>query len=84
MLSHLRPTVRHAMLGTVAALALLLTTALSVTAQPAPDGPTEYRNCWLGSPSHYDECVQANNWGATFVFPDRDDVSLLIDGIPSY
>ena len=84
MLSRLPRTAHRTLLGTLAASALLLATALSVTAQPAPDGPTEYRDCWLGSPSHYDECVQANNWGATVVFPDRDDVSLVIDGIPSY
>ncbi|HYI15003.1 MAG TPA: hypothetical protein VEX37_06410 [Thermomicrobiales bacterium] len=84
MLSKLRPTLRHTMSGTVAAVALLLATALSVTAQSAPGGPTEYRACWLGSPSHYDACVEANNWGATLVFPDRDGVSLVIDGIPSY
>jgi hypothetical protein len=75
---------RRALLGAVAAIALLLATALSATAQPSPDGPTAYRDCWLGSPTHYDECVQANTWGATFDFPDRDDVSLVIDGIPSF
>jgi hypothetical protein len=84
MLSNPRPTVRRTLLGTIAACALLLATTLSVNAQPSPDGPTAYRDCWLGSPSHYDECVQANTWGATFVFPDRDDVSLVINGIPSY
>ena len=38
----------------------------SGAAQSNLDGPTEYRDCWLGSPSLYDECVQANNWGADF------------------
>jgi hypothetical protein len=84
MLSELRPSVRHSLLGTLAACAMLLATALSVSAEPAHDGPTKYRDCWLSSPSHFDDCVQANTWGATFVFPDRDDVSLVIDGIPSY
>ena len=84
MLSAFRPTVRHTLLGALAACALLLATALPIAAQPAPDGPTEYRDCWLSSPSHFDDCVQANTWGTPFVFPDRDDVSLVIDGIPSY
>jgi hypothetical protein len=84
MLSELRPTVRHSLLGTLAASALLLATALPVAAQPSTDSPTAYRDCWLSSPSHFDDCVQANHWGAIFVFPDRDDVSLVIDGIPSY
>ena len=126
MLSRLPQTAHRTLLGTLAACALLLATTLSVTAQPALDGPTEYRDCWLSSPTQYDACieantwgtiatysdwntayrdcwlgslalydacVEANNWGAAFVFdtptttptfPDRDDTSLVIDGIPSY
>jgi hypothetical protein len=87
-----RQRIVRATIGVVAVLALLLTTTVNATAVDL-DGPSEYRDCWLGSQTLYRQCVDANNWGASFSvdataslfhFPDPDAASLTIDGLPSY
>jgi hypothetical protein len=89
MLSRLLRNRRHSIAGVIAAM-LLTTTSLTAAAQPSTNEPDTDRDCWLGSPAHYDDCVQANNWGAgttagdQSAFPDPTDASLVIDGIPSY
>jgi hypothetical protein len=85
--------IHYQLTGLVATLALLAMTTLTVAAQFSPERPSEYRVCWVGSQFRYLECVDANSWGASFVFeaktspflfPDPDDASLRIDDIPSY
>jgi hypothetical protein len=63
---------------------MLLSICYTATATHTSDGPAQYRDCWLGSWERYSECVDGNTWGARFFYPDPDNVSLVIDGIPSY
>ncbi len=50
-------------------VALTLITVTSVAASPSGvERPSTYPDCWQGSQVLYLECIDANQWGARFVF----------------